>query len=494
MSGIKNKLIKGTAWLSISRLIINSLAMLSTIVLARLLSPADFGLIAVATTMLLVITEVTELSLSAALIRHTAPLQSHFDAAWTLNAVRGVVLGGLFALAGWPVASIYKEPRLVLVMIALGFSVFLSGLVNPRRIMLQRDLIFWQEFVLNVAQKLVGVVVSVAVAYFYKSYWALVVGTLASQATNVIISYTVVPFRPRITFAHTKELLSFSVWLTAIQIVNTLNWRFDYLFIGKMLGNSALGFYSVGSNLASMPTRETTAPLKQTFFPGFSSIRDDRVRLAAGYQRAQAFVTAVALPAGISAALIADPLIRLTMGEKWEPVIFIMQTLAAVYALQTLGSLVDSLGMAQGKTRLLFKRSLQMLLIRIPVIAAALWFYGLPGVILARVCTGLFSTWMNMDMVRRFTGLSVLQQLSSNVRSLTSVGVMAVGVILANRGFTNALDTQSLLIKIGSIMGLAALHYCGMTVLLWVLMRKPMGPEQEVYQLMGKLFRKVCGG
>ena len=117
-----------------------------------------------------------------------------------------------------------------------------------------------------------------------------------------------------------REFFSFSAWLTAGQIVNTLNWRFDYLLIGKMLGGTALGYYSVGSNLAMMPTREATAPLTQTIYPGFSSIRDDPARLAAAYQRVQALVAAIALPAGIGVAVIADPLVRLTLGEKWAPV------------------------------------------------------------------------------------------------------------------------------------------------------------------------------
>ncbi len=160
-------------------------------------------------------------------------------------------------------------------MLALGFGVLLSGLANPRRIMLQRDLIFWQEFVLSVSQKIAGFVAAVAVAVIYHSYWALVIGTLVTQATNVAVSYLVLPFRPRITFQHVREFISFSAWLAAGQIVNTLNWRFDYLLVGKMLGTTALGYYSVGSNLAMTPTREATSPLTQTIYPGFASIRDD---------------------------------------------------------------------------------------------------------------------------------------------------------------------------------------------------------------------------
>jgi O-antigen/teichoic acid export membrane protein len=356
--------------------------------------------------------------------------------------------------------------------------------------MLQRDLIFWQEFVLNVSQKIVGVVVSIAIAYYYRTYWALVLGTLAMQATNVIVSYTILPFRPRVSFAHFKELMSFSIWLTAGQIVNTLNWRFDYLLVGKGLGMVALGHYSVGGNLAQIPTRETTSPLTKVIFPGFASIRDDRPRLAAAYQRAQSFVTAIALPAGIGAALVADPLIRLTMGEKWIPVIFVVQVLASVFALQTLGSLSEPLGMASGDTRLLFMRNLQMLAIRVPLIVTGMLLGGLKGVVVARVVSGLVSIYIAMRLVRRFTGLAVREQLAANFRALASVATMAAGVVLASPWLDRQVDATAFGLRIASIALLAAVLYCGTTLLLWTLMGKPPGPEQEIRQLAGRVFGK----
>lgn len=146
-----------------------------------------------------------------------------------------------------------------------------------------------------------------------------------------------------------------------------------------MLGGIQLGYYSVGSNLAMMPTREATAPLTQTIYPAFAGIHNDPGRLAAAYQRVQALVAAVALPAGIGVAVTADPLVRLALGDKWAPVIFIIQSLASVFALQTLGSLVQPLGMAKGETRVLFVRDTQMFCLRVPIMIGGLLLYGLPG-------------------------------------------------------------------------------------------------------------------
>ncbi len=491
MSDVRNRLIKGSAWLSAARAVVNGLSLLSTIVLARLLSPGDFGLVALATTLLAIMTSVTDLSLSSALVRHAAPTRTHFDAAWTLNSLRGLALGALFALAGVPAARLYGDPRLVEIVTVIGFSLFLSGLTNPRSIMLQRDLIFWQEFVLNVAQKLGGVAVSTAIAWTYRSYWALVLGILAMEATNVVVSYTILPFRPRVCFEHVKELLSFSAWLTAGQIVDTLNWRFDQLIIGKGLNVAALGHYTVGSNIAQMPTRETTAPLTNVIFPAFSSIRADRARLARAYQRAQRFVTAIALPAGFGAALIADPLIRLTMGDKWQPAIFVVQVLASVFALQTLGSLAQPLYMAQGETRLLFLRNAQMLAIRVPLIAAGMLLGGLKGVVLARVISGLVSIYISMRLVRKLTELGVGEQLFANGRALVAVAVMSLSVVAASPLLPHGADPTSLVLEIAAIIAIAATAYCGTSLLLWAAMRRPAGPERELAELLSKVLGRM---
>ena len=131
MTSITGRLIKGSMWLSLSRAIVNGLATLSTFVLAWYLAPSDFGLVALGTTMLLIVTTVTELSLAEALIRHEAPNESHFSAAWTLNATRGLLLCVLFAACAYPASALFEEPRLFGVMLALGFGVLLGGLDQP---------------------------------------------------------------------------------------------------------------------------------------------------------------------------------------------------------------------------------------------------------------------------------------------------------------------------------------------------------------------------
>jgi lipopolysaccharide exporter len=486
--GIAGRLLKGSIWITSGRLIANLLAVASTLIVARMLTPEDFGLVALATTMLAIVTAVTDVAMNDAIIRNRAPTEFHFSSAFTVNALRGLLVSAIFFAAALPAAALYEEPRLVAVMIALGASALLAGLTNPRRVMLQRDLIFWQDFVLNVAQKFVGALTMIAIAVVYRSYWALVAGIIAAQLVNVLLSYAFLPFRPRVTLRHARELMSFSVWLTLAQILNTINWRFDHLLIGKFLGRADLGFYSVGSNLASIPTRETVSPLTQAIFPGFTQIASDPARLAAGYQRTQAVVTAVALPLGATAAMLADPLVRLVLGAQWVPAIFVVEVLAFVIAFQTLGSLVQPLAMALGETRPLFVRSAQMLAFRVPVVGLGLHLDGLRGVVVARVVSGLVGIAVDMFLVRRFTGLGLGAQLAVNLRAFVAVGVLVAATATVGHVVPFPDTTSGLIARIALQGATALTSYCAATALLWWVSGRPQGPETQLAALVAQAY------
>jgi len=358
-------------------------------------------------------------------------------------------------------------------------------------VLMTRDLIFWQEFALTVSQKLVGFIVGVTIALIYKSYWALVGGMIASQLVGVVISYIIIPFKPKFAFSHAKELWSFSVWLTLGQIVNTLNWKLDQLLIASYLGVKQLGYYSVGDNLAAMPTRETIGPLQTTLFPGFKQIVHDNERLKQAYKSAQSLITAIALPIGVGCALIAHSLVLLAMGAKWLPVVQVIQVLSCVFALQTLSSPVQPLAMAKGETKLLFKRDMFSFAIRVPIIIAGLFLGGLVGIIYARSITGVIAIFINMHLVRRLIGTKIIEQIADNARSLVSIVVMAVGVLYLEHLIGRDGGHLELLLKIGAFIISGALLYLLSHFLLWTIAGKPIGPENEVVRMVSKLTAKV---
>lgn len=492
MSSVRGKLFKGTAWIAMASAITNLLGLCSTLVLARLLTPADFGLVALATTIMSIVSTCTDLSLGSALVQHPSLTDDHIHTAWTLGLARNGGIGLILLAAAFPLAAAYHAPQLVAVIAVFALSLLIQGLANPQAIIMMKNLVFWQQSMFQISQKLAALVVAVAIALVYRSYWALVWGALAASVVSAALSYLVLPLRPRFNLSRTKELMGFSVWLSLGQIVNTVNWNFDQLLVGGMLGRTALGYYTVGNNLAMMPTREATAPITGALFPAFANLASDRHRLAAAYQSAQALVTSIALPVGVGMALVADPLIHLVVGAKWEPSIFLIQALASNFAIQTLGNLSQPLAMAAGQTQLLFKRDLQGFVMRLPMVLAGILLGGMTGLIYARLLAGLIVIVFHMQVVKRITSLTIAAQLGANMRSLTSIAVMALvtlgatpSVARLGRSAVGLAEQVALLVSIGAVT------YVSCHLALWVVQAKPKGPESEILSMASKIFETM---
>ena len=491
LADTSSRLISGGLLLSGARMVVNVLGIVSTIVLARLLTPDDFGLVALGTTIMTIISAATEMSLGNALINHKRPTRDHLNTAWTLGVLRGLILGAILALGARPVAQFYSDPRLELVLYAFAGSVVVSGLYNPRQALLMKKLLFHQEFILTVATKVTTFAVTIGFAWVWQSYWALVLGTLAGQALNIILSYVMLPFRPRATVRHAREIFSFSIWLTFGQAISTVNTRFDQLLVAGVLGTAPLGQYSVGSNLAQIPVKELSTPLRSILFPGLTALREDMPRMRDAYMNAQSIIVMLALPAGIGFALVAEPVVIIAMGEKWAPAVIVIQALSAVFALQTLGSMSQSLGLALGETKALFVRDVQMFCIRLPIITAGILAYGFVGLVLSRVVSGLIGLLVQMILVRQFIAVPLRRQIGANWRSLLSATVMTALVLGYQQVALPANPDEASRIAGGLIsVALGAAGYLSTLTGLWFLSGRPEGPERKLVEIALKYVRR----
>jgi O-antigen/teichoic acid export membrane protein len=489
LPNIRGKILRGSVWISGARLVANALSALSTIVLARLLLPSDFGLVALAMSMLAVLQAFTELSLSQALIHIKDPTRDHYNTAWTLSLIRGLLIGIGFAAAAPVLASLYAEPRLEPVMLALGVSAALAGIQNPTLIMLQKTLNFHQDAILGIAAALVNVSVSIGSALVLRSYWALIAGLLAGQVASTVLSYTIFPFRPAPRVKHFRELWQFSVWLSVSQIVNTLNYRFDHLVVGTFLGRAELGFYTVGGRLAVVPGQELVRPLTSTLFPAFTFAGADTERLKRAYQRVQRVVTAVALPTSVGSGLIADPFVRIALGPSWLGAIPIIQLVAFAFSLDTLGSLVVPLAMAKGETRSLFLRSSLKLAVRVPLILLGMAAGGLVGLLVGRAIAGFIGVVVDMTMVRRLAGLSVTAQLRANARCFLATGVMIVACVC----FYQSVGTVGLALQLAGTIAIGVVSYLSATWACWQIAGRPEGPENEAIDIGRAIMSHLAG-
>ncbi len=476
---MRKQLAVGSIWTAGVRAGISLMGLANTVILARLLTPEDFGLVAVASVVFAIISAFTGLSLAAALIQHKDPQREHYDTAWTLEVMRGVFVGALLCGIG-VFFAIYGDPRIELIMYAFGATAIIGALKNPRIIDFQRRLSFKQELLIQLAEKFASIVAAVTIALIYQTFWAIVAGWLASQIISVVLSYLLIPYLPRISLRHWRSLFSFSSWVALGSGIRELNWRGDKLMVNAVLGPSVLGQYDVGGRLSALPVRESVAPLVHVLFPAFSKLQEESARLRNAYVRAQRILAMVAFPVGIGFALVAGPLVEFALGPGWATAGLVIQVLSTLFALQAIATPFAPMAMGLGRTKLIFIRDVINLVVRFPILIAGFLMGGLIGLLAARCVTTFFIIGQDLFLARRLTGASFVQQIFPSWRAAAAsiaMVVVVLGLQILGIAAPTVLDIAVLVVS-GSI------SYVGVTIGLWWLAGKPEGPEREILEMV----------
>ena len=495
MKGTRSLLLRGATWVAAGGLIVNLFGVVSTIVLARLLAPGDFGLVAIATAFAGLVGVLSEFSLVKALIQRTHVEEDHFNTAWTMNVIRGIIIGGLLALLGWPVAAFYGDDRLIAILVVLGVTVAVGAFANPKMAVFDRQLSFSQAFYLRVSGKIAAFTATVSIAWLYQSYWALVFGAIASEIAIVIGSYIVYPFMPKVTLSKWRDLLSFSIWLTAGQWVQALNWRVQPLLFGYLLPQALLGQYSLGNKMVNKTLEQATSPLKAVLFPAFARLKEDESRLRGGYLRSLGVLCMLALPIAAGFAVLAEKIVVLAVGEKWLPSVPLIQLLVMVRIVQMLQN-VNPVALATGDTKRLFHRDLRALLIRWPLIILGLYlgrgdsYSMLIGGMIGGVAASAINSYLNMRLIAKIAPISVRDHISVLWRSVVAVTVMSACVLLVDRAIDLQGGAVATIVETSCLAALGAAIYPAVIYTLWVVRGRKEGIETESVSIVRNALRK----
>jgi lipopolysaccharide exporter len=327
------------------------IGLISTLILARLLTPGDLGIVAMATLVIGIIDVMLDLGVNITLIQNRNANREHFDAAWTLRIIQSSLAALAVFFAAAPAAEYFQEPRVVEVMQVLSLSVFLAGCENIGIVAFQKNMEFGLEFRFFFVKRVIAFLATVAAAWWLRNYWALVIGTLVSRFTGTALSYMVHPMRPRLSFKRMKEILSFSSWILVRGIGNYLHTNLHQFVVGHRESSSVMGAYSLGGEIAAIPSTELLAPLSRVLFPAFVQVKDDPAQLKRAYLLALGIQTLIGVPAGLGLALVANELVLALLGDKWlaaVPFIEIIGTINVVTAIGTSGGyLLLALGRAK---------------------------------------------------------------------------------------------------------------------------------------------------
>jgi O-antigen/teichoic acid export membrane protein len=382
--------------------------LLGMVILARLLSPSDFGVVAMAWLVTGFAGIFLDCGTKAAVIQRRELPSALLDSVFWLNVGIGIAIAILIALLAPIIAVAMREPQLtgVLWLLALGFPIASLGLVQQA--LLERASRFRSVAVVECCAAFAGLTIGVLAAL---GGWG--VYSLVSQA---IVEWTVVTaglwaastWRPawRCSLALIREIAGFSGNLVGFSIVNYFARNIDTVLIGRFLGATELGYYNLAYRLMLWPLQHISRVVGRAFFPALSRLQDDKPRLRQAYVRAAAAVFLITAPLSLGLFVLREPFVLALMGERWLKVADLLFWLAPVSMVQSVGTTASWLYLSTGRTDVMFKFAVfSSVAVTCAIVVGLQW--GVEGVAAAYCATALVLFWPNLAVSFRLVGLSV---------------------------------------------------------------------------------------
>jgi lipopolysaccharide exporter len=309
------------------------IGLVSTLILARLLTPEDFGIVALAGLVSAFLRSFMELGIAGLLIREEEIDRKFCDTAWTLQVLQGLFLAILLFIVSKPASLYFDEPLLATVIHMYCVTAIVSGTSNIGLILFRRELEFSKDFSFHIYARLLRFTVVVTLAILIRNYWALVIGALVASVFEVILSYFMHNYRPRLCFEHWRKFLRFSLSIIPMHIAKMLNNKIDILVIGGTFNTQTIGLYSVAKELGALFTQEVILPLGRGLLPNLAQIRRSPELLKEVYANFFSMIVLISLPAGLGVSLVAQDLVPVLLGQQWTEAVPLLAWLSVSGAL-----------------------------------------------------------------------------------------------------------------------------------------------------------------
>lgn len=471
------------------RVLVRGIGLVSTVILARLLVPEDFGLIAMATSIIAGLQLATAFSFDIPLIQKQDADRTYFDSAWTLTVMFYAGLTAVLVLLAPAAAAFYNDERLPAIIYVLAIGFFVQGFENIGIVHFRKQLDFRQDFVLMLSKKVAGFAVTIPLAYFLRSYWALIAGMVFGNILGVGLSYALHPFRPKLSTERIRYLFSFSKWLMLNNVVNYLRTRSPDFVLGRISGTATLGLFTVAHEISTLPTTELVAPINRVVFPAYSKLAGDLASLRQSFVDVLMVIAAVALPTALGIAVIATPLVDTFLGDKWAEVAPIVSILAVYGGVSALHSNTGSVFNAIAKPHLITWIGVVDIAVLVPSSIVLAMHFGPMGVAAAFLGTVLVRTPFVFWHVSRETHLRASGYWSALWRAAGCS--IAMYVIVHELGRLPMIADARSWVQLLVLSAAGAATYGFAMAALWMLVGRP---ESADYRLVVVLLTKLRRG
>jgi O-antigen/teichoic acid export membrane protein len=479
MTSLKIRTVSSVRWNALAQLVKLGFYLITSIILARLLQPEDFGLLGMATVFTSLVAVLNDFGLGSAVIQKTELDHKALSSVFIISVGFGVLATVITIFSAHWVAVFYQQEELQPLLYLLSLSFLITSLGQVQLSLQMKQINFKNIAIIETTSVFIGSLISILMAFLNQGVYSLVAQLILTSAIATLLLWLKSCWRPSLHFkiAHLRDVLGYSSGLFGFNILNFFSRNTDYLLIGKFLGAEPLGMYTFAYRLMQFPLQHIAGVVNRVLFPTLSQLQNNNILFRKGYIQASRLIALVTFPMMISVFALAQEIVLVFFGEKWKPSIPIIQALALVGLIQSVGGMVGNIYTAKGKTNWMFYWGLFSSFLTVSGIAYGLK-WGVLGVGISYACISYLLFYPSLAIPFRMIDL----RFSDYLRSFKTQGILSaiIGLIMIIiSGWQRLAGFPSPIILVSNIL-------LGSVIYLLVLLRYDRG-------IINDFFRAIFG-
>jgi len=427
--GLENKTFHALFWSFLERIGQQGTQFIIGIVLARLLLPAQFGLIAMLTIFMAIAQSFIDSGFGQALIQKQDATHIDECSIFYFNILVGFLAAGLLCLAAPWIASFYNQPLLISLTCALSLNMVINAFGLVQTTLLTKHIDFKTQLKVSVIATVISGAISITMAFNGFGVWSLVAQSLSSNLFRAALLWSFNTWRPSLAFSFIalRCMFAFGSKLLCAGLIATIFDNIYLIVIGKMFSASDLGFYSRAKGLQQLPVSNISTIISRVTFPVFSSMQGDKPRLKRSFRKALLTLAMVNFPIMIGLAIVARPLVLVLLTDKWLPCVPYLQLFCVVGILYPLHAINLNVLIAQGRSDLNLRITVLKNFLKVLLLAIT-WRWGIEAILWGQITLSLLCYFVNTHYTAVLIKYSVREQIYDLSPYLGVAGIMGIGV------------------------------------------------------------------
>lgn len=411
-SSLKHKAVKGVIWSSIERFSVQGIQFLVMIIMARLLTPKDYGLVGMLVIFISIAQSLIDSGFSQALIRKQDRTETDNSTVFYFNIIVGFLLYLIFfAIAPW-VANFYETPELCTLMRVISLSVIFNSLAVVQRALLTVNINFKTQAKASLSAAIVSGIIGISMAYYGFSYWSLVAQQLVNLGLNTLLLWVLTKWHPKAVYSWKsfKELFSFGSKLMLTGIIDTIYRNAYIIVIGKIFSATTLGYYTRANQFSEFPSSNLTGIMQRVTYPVLCEIQNNDQRLAQIYRRFLRVSAFIIFPLLVGLSAVAEPFVVLLLKEQWLFAATLLQIICFSMMWYPIHAINLNLLQVKGRSDLFLKLEIIKKIIAVIVLCITIPM-GLVAMCIGQILTSLICLIINTYYTGRLINVGFIRQI-----------------------------------------------------------------------------------